>query len=145
MSADTPARRVSGIGKSQAITDLGRTVSFEINTEDGATHGFSAHHAVLDRLTNDLRLLAEEARQRRAFGIAPEAAGLPMARKANPASKIDVSLDAAGKSALWRVSHEDGLVSEVQFSVQLLETLLGYLPKHIAELKSRQHQSDTPN
>jgi len=145
MSMDKRALQIRGLGAARAVLASGQGALFEIHTEDGASHTFSAHHATLDLVIHDLQALAQDARQQRAFGASPEAKDLPMARKANLASKIDVALDAAGKSALWRGTHEDGLVSEVQLSATLLESLLDFLPKHVAELKSRRRQSGAPN
>lgn len=145
MSMHNRAPQIRRIGIRRAVTEAGNRALFDIDTHDGATHPFSAHHATLDLLIHDLQALAQDARQQRAFGAASDAQGLPMARKANLASKIDVALDAAGKSALWRVTHEDGLISEVQFSAGLLESLLDFLPKHVAELKARQRRSGAPH
>lgn len=145
MSTDERAPQIRRIGTKRTAEEGGSHTLFDIETEDGSAHPFRAHHATLDLLIHDLQALAQDARQQRAFGASSGAQGLPMARKANLASKIDVALDAAGKSALWRVTHEDGLISEVQFSAGLLESLLDFLPKHVAELKARQRRSGAPH
>jgi hypothetical protein len=123
----------------------GRSVRLDLTGADGRAMPLTLDHSRLGALINHLQQAAVEAQRLRSTGLAYDPEGQPLARKANPARQIDITLDARGRGSMWRVLQEDGTVAELQLSLTLMESLREHLPKYISELMSRKRSASNPN
>jgi hypothetical protein len=115
----------------------GQYVFFGFKAENSEPVNIQCNHRMLGETIRYLQSLATEARSRRT-AIDPSALDLDVREsQTNPVQQINFETDIMGQSIAIRCTTQDGVTSELQMPVDMIEQMHAKLPELLAVAQDR--------